>query len=85
MFEVINTGSDPSDAPVSEVVRSASLVWSVHVSEDLVSGDLEIGDIEAQTRRTLQNLDISIRAAGGRLSDVVQVQVFLIDRADAVG
>lgn len=85
MFEAIDTGSDPSDAPVSEVVRAGNLVWSVHVSEDPVNGDLVLGDIETQTRRTLQNLDISIRAAGGTLADVVQVQVFLVEKADSVG
>lgn len=85
MFEAIDTGSDPSDAPVSEVVRAGNLVWSVHVSEDPVTGDLVMGDIETQTRRTLENLAIAIRAAGGTLADVVQVQVFLIDKADAPG
>lgn len=85
MFEVIDTGSDPSDAPVSEVVRAGSLVWSVHVSEDPVTGAPVTGDIETQTRRTLQNLEIAMRAAGGTLADVVQVQVFLTDKADAPG
>jgi enamine deaminase RidA (YjgF/YER057c/UK114 family) len=85
MFEAIDTGSDPSDVPVSEVVRAGNLVWSVHVSEDPVTGDLVTGDIETQTRRTLENLAIAMRAAGGALADVVQVQVFLIDRADAAG
>jgi 2-iminobutanoate/2-iminopropanoate deaminase len=85
MFEAIDTGSDPSDAPVSEVVRAGNLVWSVHVSEDPVNGDLVLGDIEAQTRRTLQNLEIAICAAGGTLSDVVQVQIFLVEKADSPG
>lgn len=85
MFEAIDTGSDPYDSPVSEVVRAGNLVWSVHISEDPVNGDLVLGDIEAQTRRTLGNLDIAIRAAGGTLADVVQVQVFLVEKADSAG
>jgi 2-iminobutanoate/2-iminopropanoate deaminase len=85
MFEAIDIGSDPHDAPVSEVVRAGNFVWSVHVSEDPVNGDLVLGDIETQTRRTLQNLDISIRAAGGTLADVVQVQVFLVEKTDSAG
>ncbi|MEK1948578.1 MAG: RidA family protein [Ensifer adhaerens] len=85
MFEAIDTGSDPCDVPVSEVVRAGNLVWSVHISEDPVNGDLVTGDIETQTRRTLGNLDIAIRAAGGTLADVVQVQVFLAERSDASG
>ncbi len=85
MFEAIDTGSDPSDVPVSEVVRAGNLVWSAHISEDPVTGEPVNGDIETQTRRTLHNLDIAMRAAGGTLADVVQIQVFLIDRADAAG
>jgi enamine deaminase RidA (YjgF/YER057c/UK114 family) len=85
MFEAIDTGSDPCDVPVSEVVRAGNLVWSVHISEDPVNGDLVTGDIETQTRRTLGNLDIAIRAAGGTLADVVQIQVFLTERSDAPG
>lgn len=85
MFEAIDTGSDPSDSPVSEVVRVGNLVWSVHISEDPVNGDLVLGDIETQTRRTLGNLEIAIRAAGGTLADVVQVQVFLVEKTDSAG
>ena len=55
------------------------------IAEDPVTGEIVAGDIEAQTRRTIGNLDIAIKAAGGTLADIVQVQVFLIDRADAKG
>ncbi|MEO8683909.1 MAG: RidA family protein, partial [Devosia sp.] len=36
-------------------------------------------------RRTLMNLDQAVRAAGGTLADIVDVRIFLIDRADAKG
>ena len=85
MFDVIDTGSEPADIPVSEVVRAGNLVWSVHISEHPVTGELVLGDIETQTRRTLQNLEIAIRAAGGTLADVVQVQVFLVEKTDSAG
>lgn len=65
MFEVIDTGADPSDVPVSEAVHAGGLFWSVHVSEDPVTGEPVFGDIETQARRTLQNLEIAIKAAGG--------------------
>ncbi|MGH0327305.1 RidA family protein [Sinorhizobium meliloti] len=85
MFEVIDTGADPSDVPVSEAVHAGGLFWSVHVSEDPVTGEPVFGDIETQARRTLQNLEIAIKAAGGSLANVVQMQVFLTERADAPG
>ncbi|WP_437406060.1 RidA family protein [Sinorhizobium meliloti] len=77
MFEVIDTGADPSDVPVSEAVRAGDLFWSVHISEDPVTGEPVFGDIETQARRTLQNLEIAIKAAGGSVANVVQMQVFL--------
>lgn len=57
MFEVIDTGADPSDVPVSEAVRAGGLFWSVHVSEDPVTGEPVFGDIETQARRTPGNSD----------------------------
>ena len=85
MIQAIPTGIAPSSAPVSDAVKAGQQVWLVAIAEDPVSGEIVAGGIEAQTRRTLENLDIAIRAAGGTLADIVQVQVFLIDSADAAG
>ena len=85
MFERIETGIAPSSAPVSDVNRAGRHVWLVAIAEDPVTGAIETGDIETQTRRTLDNLTIGIKAAGGTLADIVQVQIFLIDKADAKG
>ena len=85
MIERIETGIAPSSAPVNDAIRAGQQVWLVAIAEDPVSGDIVDGDIVAQTRRTIQNLDIAIRAAGGTLANIVQVQVFLIDKADAKG
>ena len=84
-FQTIETGIAPSSGPVSDANRAGNHVWLVAIAEDPVTGDIVTGSIEAQTRRTLQNLDQAIRAAGGTLADVVNVQIFLIDRADAKG
>jgi enamine deaminase RidA (YjgF/YER057c/UK114 family) len=84
-FETIATGIAPSASPVSDANRAGRHVWLVAIAEDPVTGEIVAGGIEAQTRRTLMNLDIAIRAAGGTLADIVNVQVFLIDRTDAKG
>lgn len=84
-FESIATGIAPSSAPVSDANRAGRHVWLVAIAEDPATGDIVAGGIEAQTRRTLMNLDIAIRAAGGTLADIVTIQVFLIDRGDAKG
>ena len=85
MIERIETGIAPSSAPVNDAIRAGQQLWLVAIAEDPLSGDIVTGDIVVQTRRTIQNLDIAIRAAGGTLANIVQVQVFLIDKADAAG
>lgn len=84
-FETIATGIAPSSAPVSDANRAGNHVWLVAIAEDPTTGEIVAGGIEEQTRRTLMNLDQAIRAAGGTLADVVEVRVFLVDRADAKG
>jgi enamine deaminase RidA (YjgF/YER057c/UK114 family) len=84
-FETIATGIAPSSSPVSDANRAGNHVWLVAIAEDPVTGEIVGGGIEAQTRQTLQNLDQGVRAAGGTLADIVDVRVFLIDRADAKG
>jgi 2-iminobutanoate/2-iminopropanoate deaminase len=85
VIEVIDTGIAPSSSPVNDCIRVGRQVWLVVIAEDPVTGEIVDGDIEQQTRQTLANLDQAIRAAGGTLADIVQVQVFLIDKADAAG
>lgn len=85
MIEVIDTGIAPSTSPINDCVRAGDHVWIVVIAEDPVTGDIVAGDIEVQARQALDNLQRAVRAAGGELTDLVQVQVFLIDRLDAKG
>lgn len=84
-FDSIATGIAPSTGPVNDANRAGNHVWLVVIAEDPVTGEIIEGGIESQTRQTLSNLDQAVRAAGGTLADIVNVQVFLIDRADAKG
>lgn len=84
-IEAVETGIAPSSAPVSDAVRAGRQVWLVAIAEDPETGQIVEGGIEAQTRRCLANLELGVKAAGGTLRDVVMVQVFLIDSADAAG
>lgn len=85
MIERIDTGIAPSSAPINDAVRAGKHVWLVAVAEDPVTGDIIAGDIEDQARRCIQNLEIAVKAAGGALTNLVMVQIFLIDSADAPG
>ena len=46
------------------------------------TNQLELGDIGSETRRTLQNIQAILEAAGSSLRDVVRVGVFLADIKD---
>ena len=85
MIEVIDTGIAPSNSPINDCVRAGDHVWIVVIAEDPKTGAIIDGDIEAQTRQALSNLKQAVNAAGGELTNIVQVQIFLIDSADAPG
>jgi enamine deaminase RidA (YjgF/YER057c/UK114 family) len=85
MFEVVDTGIVPSKGPISGTVRKGPLVLCAQVPKDPLTGVIVEGDIEVQTRRTLENLSMALKGAGGTLADVMMVQVYLIDPADAAG
>jgi 2-iminobutanoate/2-iminopropanoate deaminase len=85
MNEAIDTGIIASSAPISDCVRSGKHVWLVVIAEDPKTGVIVDGGIEPQTRQALQNLEQAVRAAGGTLADIVQVQIFLVDSDDAKG
>ena len=46
------------------------------------TNELELGDVQFETRRTLENIQIILSAAGSSLRDVVRVGVFLADMND---
>lgn len=85
MIERIETGIAPSSAPINDAVRAGKHLWLVAIAEDPLSGEIVEGGIEAQTRRCIDNLAIALKAAGGSLRNLVMVQIFLTDSADAAG
>lgn len=85
MIERVDTGIAPSSAPINDAVRAGKHVWLVAVAEDPVTGEIVDGGIEEQARRCIQNLEIAVTAAGGTLRNLVMVQIFLTDSADAAG
>src|SRR5690606_19451127 len=72
--------------PISNTVDAGGHIYSVQIPRDpttgVPSGD---GDIKVQTQRVLEQLDKSMRAAGGTLADVAQVVIYLVDGKDAAG
>lgn len=67
----------------SQAVRAGSTVYlSGQIPLDPRTGELVTGDMEAQVRRVFDNLQAVAVAAGGDLSHVVKLTVFLTDLAN---
>jgi 2-iminobutanoate/2-iminopropanoate deaminase len=66
-------------APYSPVVVSGDLVYTAGQVGFDEQGELVGGGMEAQTRRTLENLTACLRAAGCGLEDVLKVNAYLAD------
>jgi 2-iminobutanoate/2-iminopropanoate deaminase len=69
--------------PYSHAIDAAGLVFcSGQTPIDPATGELIDGDIGAQTRRVLQNLQSVLEAAGLSMGHIVKTTVFLMDMAD---
>lgn len=79
--EIIHSNDAPAAiGPYSQAVRVGDTVYlSGQIALDPASMTLVEGGIEAQTRRVFDNLTAVCRAAGGELSDVVKLQIYLPD------
>ena len=71
-----------SHVPLSPAVRAGDFVFvsgQVPVGAD---GAVVAGGIEAQTRKTIENLEAALKLAGAGLPDVVKTTVILADARD---
>jgi len=84
MRKVIRTANAPRPrGPYSQAIVVGDLVFVAgQVSVNPATNELELGDIQSQTRRTLENVRAVLEAAGSSMRDVVRVGVFLADLKD---
>ncbi len=52
-----------------------------HVSFDELGNVLHAGDIVAQFNRALHNTRIAVEAAGGKMTDIVKLNIFCTDKS----
>ncbi len=84
MRKVVRT----SDAPQPKGVYSQAIIADGFVFVagqgciNPLTNEFEYGDIQSETRRTLQNIRAILEAAGSSLKEVVRVGVFLADLGD---
>src|SRR5208337_4393339 len=84
MRKVVRTPNAPLPRGVySQAIVADGLVFVAgQACVNPQTNELEFGDIQAETRRTLQNIRAILEAAGSSLKDVVRVGVFLADMND---
>ena len=81
MKQVIDIGLPSIGQPFSWAVKAGGLLFTTHgpVRSD---GSIDTGPIEQQTRLTLENIRTAVAAAGGQMSDVAQVLIYMTDEKD---
>ena len=81
--QIIATDKAPKAiGPYSQAVKVGSTVYlSGQIALDPATGEIVSGDIEAETRRVLDNLKAVAEAAGGSLANVVRFTIYLTDFA----
>ncbi|MGN6328088.1 MAG: RidA family protein [Rhodanobacter sp.] len=81
---VITTTDAPAAiGPYSQAVRAGDTVYfSGQIPLDPATGALVEGDITVQTRRVFDNLVAVAQAAGGSLSQIVRVGIYVTDLAN---
>lgn len=80
---VTTTAAPAAIGPYSQAIASGALVFaSGQIALDPSSGQLVEGDVQAQTRRALDNLSAVLVASGSSLGQVVKTTVFLTTMDD---
>jgi len=79
----VRSGAAPDPVgPYSQAIEHAGWVFlSGQIPLDPATGKLVEGEIEAQTRRVLANLESVLEAAGLTLANVVRTTIYLVDLA----
>ncbi|HEY5804814.1 MAG TPA: RidA family protein [Lysobacter sp.] len=79
--QIIHTDKAPAAiGPYSQAVRAGDTVYlSGQIPLDPGTGLLVEGDISVQARRAFENLKAVCEAAGGSLSDIVRLGLYLTD------
>ena len=79
---ITTTNAPQAIGTYSQAIRAGSTVYlSGQIPLDPATGELVAGDMEAQVRRVFENLKAVATAAGGDLSHLVKLTVYLTDLA----
>jgi 2-iminobutanoate/2-iminopropanoate deaminase len=84
MKQPVETGLPVPSAPIEWATVADGVLYTAQIPIK-ADGAIETGNIGTQTRLALDNLKRTVAAAGGSLSDVAQVLVYLPDPSDFPG
>ena len=80
-LELIATKKAPGAVgPYSQAIKAGNMIYTsgqLHINPE--NGELIKGDIQAQTRQSLENVKVILEEAGATLEDVVKVTIFMTD------
>jgi len=79
--QIVRTGPDLG-LPFSPAVKAGGLIYVSGTVATDARGQLVKGDITAQTRQALQNVDAVLEAAGSSLAQAASVMVYLTSAGD---
>jgi len=84
MIERIFTPGAPAPrGPYSPAVRAGDFIYvSGQAALDPVTGRPLLGDVQAETRQTLNNIKVNLEGCGASMADVIKCQVYLTNIAD---
>lgn len=80
-LELIATKKAPGAVgPYSQAIKSGNMIYTsgqLHINPE--NGELIKGDIQAQTKQSLDNVKAILEEGGATLEDVVKVTIFMTD------
>ena len=84
MRKVVKTKKAPQPrGPYSPAIIAGGFIFVAgQAAINPKTNEFELGDVRAETRRTLKNIKAILESAGSSLKDVVRVGVFLSDMKD---
>jgi len=81
MKKIVNTSNAPKPiGPYNQAVISGNLMFmSGQIAFDPSTGELVIGEIQAETKQVMENLKSILDEAGLSFKDVIKTSIFLSD------
>jgi 2-iminobutanoate/2-iminopropanoate deaminase len=80
------SGAPAPRGPYSPAVRAGDTIYVAgQVPVDPISGAIVSGDVAAETRQVLSNIQIILKECGATMADVVRCGVFLTSAEDFQG